>query len=58
MSYGYVKNRIFSKNAMFGAEMAQKMSKTTHLRPIHGPSSQNMGLGFFCKIQKLFLLMR
>ena len=34
MSYGYVKNRIFAQNGIFGAEMAQKFLKTTLFGPI------------------------
>ena len=55
--YGYVKNRIFAQNGIFGAEMAQKISKMTNFGPIKGRSAQNMGPINFRKIQKLFLLM-
>ena len=56
--YGYVKNLIFAQNGIFGAEMAQKISKMTNFGPIKGRSAQNMGPINFGKIQKLFLLTR
>ena len=56
--YGYVKGRIIAQNGIFGAEMAQKISKMTNFGPIKGRSAQNMGPINFGQIQKLFLLTR